>query len=217
VRAGWSLVLDEATMHLTQQFTATLILGLCAATGRYRASPRSVRICPHPEFGLDHLRPWFGSLLGAAEEATLDIEIDDDVLDAGLSGGPRTGFTPAPDWVPLKGDGSFSSSVRLVMKAMANDPPVSIERLAGSAGMSARSFQRVLTCEGTSFRRLSDGLRRDRAMAVLPAGPGTLSSVAADLGYAAQSSLSRAVRRWTGVPPKEWMRPIAAQPDKKKA
>ena len=82
MRAGWSLILDEAAMHLTQQFTAMLVLGLCAATGRPRAAPPSIRIRPHPGFGLEHLRPWFGPLLRAAEEATLDIDIGDEVLDA---------------------------------------------------------------------------------------------------------------------------------------
>ena len=178
VRAGWSLILDDEAMHLTQQFTATLIVGLCAATGREGLAPRSVRMRPHPAFGLEHLRPWFGSMLGAAEETTLDIEIDDAVLDAPLAAGQRCGFVPAPDWVPLKGDGSFSHSVRLVMGAMAGDPPVSIARLAQAAGMSARSFQRVLTSEGTSFRRLTDEMRRDRAIAALPGGIGALSSVA---------------------------------------
>ena len=212
VRAGWSLILDDTAMHLTQQFTAMLVHGLCAATGRPRAAPRSIRIRPHPDFGLNHLRPWFGPVLSMAEEATLDIDIDDDVLDAALPVGQRSGFVAAADWAPLKGDGSFSQSVRLVMHGMADDAPVSIARLARSAGMSARSVQRLLTCEGTSFRRLSDQARRARALEALPAGLGSLSSVATVVGYSAQSSLSRAVRRWTGVPPKRWTPAMATPP-----
>ena len=84
VRAGWSLILDDATMHLTQQFTARLIQAICGATERQGAAPRSVRICPHPVFGLEHLRPLFGSALDAATEATLEVDLDDDVLDARL-------------------------------------------------------------------------------------------------------------------------------------
>jgi AraC-like DNA-binding protein len=80
--------------------------------------------------------------------------------------------------------------------------------------MSARSFQRGLTAEGASCRRLSDEMRRERAIAALPGGVGALSSVAAGLGYTAQSSLSRAVRRWTGVPPTTFAGGVAAQPDK---
>jgi AraC-like DNA-binding protein len=212
VRAGWSLILDDATMHLTQQFTASLIQALCAATERHGAAPRSVRIRPHPVFGLEHLRPLFGSTLGAATEATLDIDLDDDVLDARLLvGEPGIAATPSQYWAILKGDGSFRHSARLVLEAMAEDPPISIERLARSADMSNRSLQRVLTSEGTSFRRLSDEVRRAMAMGALRADRGTLSSVAADLGYTAQSSLSRAVRRWTGAPPKALTRRTAVQ------
>ena len=79
---------------------------------------------------------------------------------------------PAPDWAPLKGDGSFSHSARLIMRGMAGDAPPPIAGLARSAGMSARSFQRLLTSEGTSFRRLADEARRERALEALPAGFG---------------------------------------------
>jgi AraC-like DNA-binding protein len=204
VQVGWSRAIDDETMHITQQFTAMLVQALCAATGVTNASPRSVRIRPHPRFGLDHLRPFFGPALDVAKEATLDIDLNDDVLDAPLRlGGTLTGVRPPQDWAVLKGDSSFSHSARLVLKSMAGDPPVSIERLSRAAGMSVRSLQRALTSEGTSFRRLSDDVRRGRAMGILPADHGTLSSVATDLGYSAQSSLSRAVRRWTGASPKK--------------
>lgn len=204
VQAGWSLAIDDEILHLTQQFTAMLVQALCGATGVTHASPRSVRIRPHPRVGLDHLRPFFGPALSAAKEATLDIDLNDDVLDAPLRlGGALTAACPPQDWVVLKGDSSFSHSARLVLKSMAGDPPVPIERLAHAAGMSVRSLQRALTSEGTSFRRLSDEVRRGRAMGALPAEHGALSSVATDLGYTAQSSLSRAVRRWTGASPKE--------------
>ena len=175
VRAGWSLAIDDETMHLTQQFTARLVLALCATTGLTQAKPRSVRIRAHPEFGLNHLRPWFGPALGVATEATLDIDLDDDVLDAPLRlDAARTEVRPPQDWVVLKEDSSFSHSARLVLKSITGDPRVSIERLARAAGMSVRSLQRALTSEGTSFRQLSDELRRVIVLEALPAAHGTL-------------------------------------------
>ena len=53
VRAGWSLILDEVAMHLTQQFTATLVLGLCAATGRAPASRAAFTSCRIRTSGLN--------------------------------------------------------------------------------------------------------------------------------------------------------------------
>src|SRR5206468_2080926 len=47
VQAGWSLVLDDETLHLTQQFTAALLQILYSATGLRQRSPRSIRIRPH--------------------------------------------------------------------------------------------------------------------------------------------------------------------------
>jgi AraC-like DNA-binding protein len=210
VQAGWSMVLDGETMHLTQQFTASLIQGLYAATERGHTTPRSIRIRAHPAFGIEHLRPFFGSPLATSNEATLAVDLDDDVLDAtlivGTSGSEEA---PAEEWDFLNG-GSFSDSARLVQGPMVDEPAASFSRLAKASGMSARSLQRMLTLEGTSFRQLSDELRRERALQALVANPGVISAAAADVGYAAQSSLSRAVRRWTGSSPKS-LRPAAAR------
>ena len=79
-----------------------LVQALCAATGLTQANPRSVRIRPHPRFGLAHLRPFFGPALGVAKQATLDIDLNDDVLDAPLRlGGTMTGVRPPEDWAAL--------------------------------------------------------------------------------------------------------------------
>jgi AraC-like DNA-binding protein len=210
VQAGWSLVLDSETMHLTQQFSAALICGLYAATDRGPAAPRSVRIRAHPVFGIEHLRPIFGAPLAISNEATLSVDLDDDVLDSILLvGGSDLEEAQAEEWDLLKGDSSFSHSARLVLAAMIDEPAASFARLAKASGMHPRSLQRMLTSEGTSFRQLSDELRRERAVRALLANPGAISTAAADIGYAAQSSFSRAVRRWTGSSPKI-LRPATA-------
>jgi AraC-like DNA-binding protein len=212
VQAGWSMVLDGVTMHLTQQFTASLIQGLYAATERGPTRPRSIRIQAHPAFGIEHLRPFFGAPLAMANEATLAVDLDDDVLDATLlvdaSGIEET---PAEEWDFLNGDSSFSHSVRLALRPMIDEPAASFACLARASGMSARSLQRMLTLEGTSFRQLSDELRRERALQALLVNRGLISEAAAGVGYTAQSSLSRAVRRWTGSSPKSF-RPSATRP-----
>ena len=47
VQAGWSLAIDDETMHLTQQFTAMLVQALCATTGLTQAKS-SQRSHPAP-------------------------------------------------------------------------------------------------------------------------------------------------------------------------
>jgi AraC-like DNA-binding protein len=210
VQAGWSMVLDGETMHLTQQFTASLIQGLYAATERGPKRPRSIRIRAHPLFGIEHLRPFFGAPLAISSEATLAVDLDDDLLDAALLIGPSgVEEEPAEEWDFLNGSSSFSHSAKLVLGPMMNEPAASFARLVRASGMSARWVQRTLTLEGTSFRQIADELRRERALQALRANPGAISGAAADVGYTAQSSLSRAVRRWTGSTPKS-LRPATA-------
>ena len=93
---------------------------------------------------------------------------------------------------------------------MIGEPGTSFARLTRASGMSARSLQRVLTLEGTSFRQLSDELRRERALQAMLANPDVISAAAAEAGYTAQSSLSRAVRRWTGSSTRS-LRPATAR------
>jgi AraC-like DNA-binding protein len=210
VHAGWSMVLDGETMHLTQQFTASLIQGLYAATERGPTLPRSTRIRAHPAFGIEHLRPFFGAPLAISNEATLAVDLDDDVLDAALLvGASGVQQEPAEEWDFLNGNSSFNHSAKLVLGPMMNEPAASFARLARASGMSARWVQRALTLEGTSFRQIADELRRERALQALRANPGAISAAATDVGYTEQSSLSRAVRRWTGSTPKS-LRPATA-------
>jgi AraC-like DNA-binding protein len=115
-------------------------------------------------------------------------------------------------WSALKGDLSCRQSVRLLLRSMASDPPVTVERLARSGGISARSLQRLLAAEATSVRQLSDEVRREQALGALPESEADLVSVARDLGYSEQSSLSRAVRRWTGHSPKAFRAAAAPRP-----
>lgn len=200
LRSGWSMMLDDETLHLTQQYTAGLVWGLCAATGLPNAAPRSLRIRPHPIHGIDHLRPWFGAALGESAEAPLEVDLDDALLDAPLPLAAAAIAPPPADWVILKGDGSFVHSARLVLDCFPSETP-SIQALADLAGMSTRSMQRALTAEGTSFRRLLDEVRRAKAMDMLVTRSGRLGTLAEELGYSEVSALSRAVRRWTGTTP----------------
>lgn len=108
---------------------------------------------------------------------------------------------PAEDWPVLRGGGSFSHSVALLIESMSADDPVQLAALARVTGLSPRSVQRALTAEGTCFRTLTCSLRRSRALDALKDGARPFSLISAGLGYTSQSSFSRAVRRWTGEPP----------------
>jgi len=76
--------------------------------------------------------------------------------------------------------------------------------------LSPRSLERRLAAEGTGFRSVVDGLRRERAEAVLDGG-GTVEAAATATGYADVANFRRAFRRWTGMSPSAWRaRPSAS-------
>jgi AraC-like DNA-binding protein len=73
--------------------------------------------------------------------------------------------------------------------------------IARKLGSSARTLQRRLKEEGSSFSRLLEEVRRDRAIALLEGGRLLGYEVAFLLGYKEASAFFRAFRRWTGATP----------------
>ena len=95
-------------------------------------------------------------------------------------------------------------------------------RVATALGVGPRTLQRRLASEGTSFRALLDAARAQHAVVALLHGNTRLAQLGADIGFREQSSLCRAVRRWTGYAPLplkaqlaplfQYLRPAADEP-----
>lgn len=77
-------------------------------------------------------------------------------------------------------------------------------RVARLLGMSERTLQRRLAESGTSYSTLVEDFRRDEAMRLLTDSDLLLAEVAARLGYAEQTSFTRAFRRWCASTPAAW-------------
>jgi len=77
------------------------------------------------------------------------------------------------------------------------------ERIAAELYMHPRTLQRRLKCEGKSFEGIKDEVRREVAMSYLQRVDMPLTQVAAKLGYAEQSVLSRSCYRWFAASPRE--------------
>jgi AraC-like DNA-binding protein len=78
---------------------------------------------------------------------------------------------------------------------------VNEHRVATALGVGPRTLQRRLAAEGTGFRALLDAARAQHAIVALLADTTCLAQLGADIGFREQSSLCRAVRRWTGYAP----------------
>ncbi|MFE0511447.1 AraC family transcriptional regulator [Streptomyces sp. NPDC058964] len=76
-----------------------------------------------------------------------------------------------------------------------------VEDIAARLGLHPRTLQRRLAAEGLSVTDLVDVVRRDTAERLLVETDMALGRIARRLGYAEQSALSRACRRWFGVTP----------------
>lgn len=81
-------------------------------------------------------------------------------------------------------------------------PKISV--VARSMGMSARTLQRRLAGEDTSFDNVVDRVRRDLTLQLLVDPTISTYEIAGLVGFAEPSPFFRAFRRWFGCTPKQW-------------
>ena len=84
------------------------------------------------------------------------------------------------------------------------------EDVAKRLHMSVRTLQRRLDDNGIVFSDLVDEIRKEMAKSYLQAGELTLTEIGFLLGFAEQSSFTRAFKRWTGQTPLEFRRAARA-------
>jgi AraC-like DNA-binding protein len=98
---------------------------------------------------------------------------------------------------------------RAMMDELPEREPV-VATIAAKLHMSARSLQRRLESEGTSFAEILSDLRRDRALHYLKDGRISIGEVAFLLGFLDVTAFHRAFKRWTGSTPTEYRRSAAS-------
>jgi AraC-like DNA-binding protein len=81
-----------------------------------------------------------------------------------------------------------------------------VGEVARAMHMSARTLQRRLEQEQTSFGDVLDQARLTTAGRLLANPEVTLADVAFRVGFADVATFSRAFKRWTGLPPGQWRR-----------
>ena len=100
--------------------------------------------------------------------------------------------------------GSHAERVRRALWSQLADGPPTLRQAAATLGVSARTLQRKLSLEGTSFAEVLDEFRRAMAVSLLRDRSLAVYEVAFLLGYGDPSAFYRAFRRWEGVPPHEF-------------
>ena len=81
---------------------------------------------------------------------------------------------------------------------------VKIEEVARELHLSTRTLMRRLASQGSSMKILIDEARSDLAKCYLADPSKSIVEIAFLLGFSQQSSMTRASKRWFGMPPKEY-------------
>lgn len=100
----------------------------------------------------------------------------------------------------------FAAAVRSRVEEDLPSGEVTAARVAAEMGLSARTLDRRLAAEGTSFRDVLDGVRRELAEQLLRDPRVTTGEIAFQLGYSESTAFHRSFKRWTGLTPREFRR-----------
>jgi AraC-like DNA-binding protein len=93
--------------------------------------------------------------------------------------------------------------VRHTVEALLGTGTCGHRQVAGTLNMNARTMQRRLKEEGSTFEEVKDEVRRDLAEKYLSQPDMPLTQVTALLDYADQSAFGRSCRRWFHATPRE--------------
>jgi AraC-like DNA-binding protein len=136
-----------------------------------------------------------------------EVEIDHAVLDLPLPHANETYRAIFQEQVEralarLPVPSGIAAGVRAAAQAALSSGDCSLSGTARVLGISARTMQRKLRAEGTSFAELIDALRREMAAAYLDKQV-PVPEIAWLLGYAEPSAFHHAFKRWTGTTPQQ--------------
>ena len=196
---------DAASLHAIHVLFSSMVQQLCRFTGMKPPLLTNIEMCAHPEYGTAYLEDFFGCPVTESDAPTIRITINQSVAHNPFRNLARDRMPQLSkmEISPLADDRSLSASVRSVISSMLHGGEPNLERVARSSGLSVRSFQRRLNEEGTSFSEELDKVRTTLALAHLGSSDISLPELSERLGYSAQSSLTRAVRRLTGRTPSQ--------------
>jgi AraC-like DNA-binding protein len=100
----------------------------------------------------------------------------------------------------LKRQSEIVASVeRVVRRRLAERP--TLNDVAQTLNLSARSLRRHLAAAGHVFRGIHDHLRTQRALELLSAGALSIADIGTEVGFSDAREFRRAFKRWTGSAP----------------
>jgi AraC-like DNA-binding protein len=207
VREFFAHAFDPETQHTLLQYAAAMMDRILGMAGAPPPRFAKLEIPPHPVHKVEHLRRWFGDRVIETRSRGITVLIEDRIMERAFSKVARDRLNPRAleSGASLRGGETFADSVKAFLSLMIeNDETPSIRRVVAAAGTSARTFQRQLEEEGTSFSHLLTEIKRSETLKRLKEEDVTIAAIATDLGYSDQAAFTRAFRRWNGVSPSQF-------------
>ncbi len=99
---------------------------------------------------------------------------------------------------------NFPASLKQVIEVQLKQGYPNIQSTAEILGTSVRSFQRRLNQANLTYSQLIEQVRFERSVQLLRDPMNKAADVAAEIGYKDPANFSRAFKRWTGLPPKDY-------------
>jgi AraC-like DNA-binding protein len=112
---------------------------------------------------------------------------------------------PASITTLYRRDRSLALRVREQLRSALPEIP-GLNDIASRLHLSPRTLHRRLDAEGTRYRTIKDGLRRELAINWLTKTARPLGRISADLGFADAATFYRAFTAWTGSGPRDYRR-----------
>lgn len=174
--------------------------------GRYGL--RSVHL-PHPPFApVARYTEFFGADVRFGQRDAV-LRVPQSLTGARVAGGNRVLRDVALDYMrhhfPAPAETAADRVRRLITQSLGS-APVGIAAIARMLRMHPRTLQRRLAAEGTTYDAILDDVRRQAAFRLVSDTDLPFAQVTAMVGLTEQSALTRAVRRWYGLSPRELRR-----------
>lgn len=165
---------------------------------------RSVHLPHEAPPAPERFREFFGAEVRFDRPAAV-LRVPGDLLRRPVAGGDETVRAIAIEYLEThfaRPGRTVTDRVRAAVDRSLGTGPVRIGSVARLLRVHPRTLQRHLAAEGTTFEAVVDEARRDTAERLILRTDLPFTQVAAMVGLAEQSALSRAARRWFGESPR---------------
>jgi len=173
-------------------------------SGKYK--PHEVWFMHEPISPIATYRSVFG-IAPQFGKPTMGIAIERTILDSWRPGYSSQMHDIAEMYLRMQSpprNKDFTVRVASMARSLLDGGECTPEQAAKALGIHARTLQRRLKDEGSSFEKIKDDARREWAESLLVQPAVTLSQIAQMLDYSDSSAFSRSCRRWFGEAPRTY-------------